>query len=291
MTYTTPEIPSAAPKTPDQIQEETRAQLAKAKLENFLKLSPLEMIQNYLNERPKLTPDQRREWIKAMVFTIFFLKLGKKINPKASDQRDKESDEAGAKTPADAPDDTSAVPDTANPPSEGKRGDQPASPPAVDQQRYAKGDLIPAIVGLYPGVEVQGGLQTLNTAITTRAGVPKWGKKTTDDWDYAKAGNTDEGIEKGEYHIQSDVEPSGYTRSGADSVPEPTKAKLVRIAQLLRADSRMPLFTGIAMTIDGVQVMFVKEIHIHDMREHGKSRLADYYFQPHTGVSYIMKRA
>lgn len=285
MTLTTPETPEAGRKTTEQVEQDTRKKLEEAKSKIDPKASAMELIQRFLKEYKSLTHQEKIQRLGAIIVTITLGNLFG-LKPKADTVLGAGSDTKAPET--EEPQQPQAAQKKEEP---GKKSEsQPALPP-VDKEKYKKGDVIAALVGLYPGVEVQGAAQSVPTSVSKRNGVPKWNKKTTDSWDYAADGNTDEAMERGEYQIKAvdRQKLDHYTSSGTDQVPEPTKTKLVRIAELLRADSRMPLFTGIAMTVDGIQVMMVKEIHIHSMSEYGKRGLSDYYYQPHTGVSYIMK--
>lgn len=163
--------------------------------------------------------------------------------------------------------------------------------------KFRKGELTTALSTTFSGVEVHGGLRKLETTTSKDSpGVPEWdynnSKKTTHEWDWQTEGNTEEKMKKGLYCIQAAKPPEGYTRSGTNNVPASIKPKLTAIARALRTDPRMPLFKGIAMTVDGVEVMMVKEIHMHPLVNGKKPKpsLSDHYYQPHTGVSYVMKK-
>ncbi|MBN2306925.1 hypothetical protein JXD20_02975 [Candidatus Peregrinibacteria bacterium] len=155
---------------------------------------------------------------------------------------------------------------------------KPSTPAAkIDMSEFAQGSLTAA---LSKYAEVLGGLKPLQTVISKpRKGKSNWPKTKTDNWDYEKAGNTDEDMAKGLYRIESVSAPAGYTRQVAGKVPnESTRKKLTQIAVALRTDNRMPLFKGITLKVDGIEVMMVKEIH-----------MTDEYPLPHTGISYIVK--
>ncbi|MBU1015675.1 hypothetical protein KJ657_01155 [Patescibacteria group bacterium] len=172
-------------------------------------------------------------------------------------------------------------------PSQNKSGKKPASAPlSAEMQKFRKGKLFASIAETFPDVEVQSKLIPLSTAISKpNPGAAGWTKESTDNWDWKKVGNTDEDMKKGMYRIEAIREPNGYTRSGTDKVPSDIKPKLTKIAVALLHDPRMPLFKGIAMKVDGVEVMMVKEIHMHP-----RGTASTYLCQPHTGVSYIMKK-
>ena len=293
----TRETPEVAVPTAEQVETDTRKKLEEAKSKIDPKAGAMELIQRFLKDYKTLSHEEKTKRIFSILFTITLGNLlGIKQKPEEVLGVEPKAQEAKTETPATVPasaTDESKEPATANEPEKAKPGSSGGSGsalPKIDLEKYRKGDLIAAVIGLYPGVEVKGKSEPLQTSISSNKGVPKWTKKSTDDWDFGKAGNTDEEIEKGNYKVQSTMAPNGYTRGGTDQVPSATQKKLIKIAELLRADSRMPLFTGIAMTVDGVEVMMVKEIHIHSMSEYGKRNLSDYYYQPHTGVSYIMKK-
>lgn len=178
------------------------------------------------------------------------------------------------------------------PPSSPKPASPPVGPSRISSERLTKfrqGEIFNSLTTTFENTEVETKLVPLKTAISKpRPGAPDWTPerraKSTPEWDYKKAGNTEEEMKEGSYRIEGTVAPESYSRSGPEQIPSDTKAKLTAIARALLADKRMPLFSGIAMTVDGVEVMMVKEIHMHP-----RGSSSDYLCQPHQGVSYIIK--
>jgi len=181
-------------------------------------------------------------------------------------------------------------PDAAQPPTEQGKTENDAAPPEtgptspstdeatgqppVDLTKFRQGDVFKSLSESFGNVEVDPKLIPLETAVSkARAGASGWTKESTDDWNYEKAGNTEEDLKKGLYRIESTVAPTGYTRSVSGKVPDTTAKKLTRIAMALLKDPRLPLFKGIAMKVDGVDVMMVKEIHMHPFSDAEKTKL------------------
>jgi hypothetical protein len=283
---TTPETTEVQGKTAVEIEQETRDKLAKAKAEIGPNSTVPEMIQGFFRDYKTLSSAERLQRLGGIIIALTLGKFGKK--PKAEDQPETETEteseteevtEAGEEPPKRK---KKQETDQAEEPE--KRAESPLPP--IDTTKFKSGnDIIRSIKETFPGVEIQGGIVPLKTSvIKNRPGAPGWTKKSTDDWDYAAAGNTDEEMAKGNYSIQATVAPDGYTREGTEGIPDKTAQKLTQIANVLRTDPRMPLFTGIAMTVDGVTVMMVKEIHIHK-----RGTASAYLCQPHTGASYIVK--
>jgi hypothetical protein len=134
-----------------------------------------------------------------------------------------------------------------------------------ERERFEKGTLTEGIEAAFPNVTVQEEIQELNT------GSSKY-----------------EGLD-GTYEITGIEPPEGYTRRGTNKIPASTLKKIVKITHALRSDKRMPMYTGIVLNVDGIEVMMVKEQHIHSMGKYGEEGLSDYYYKPHTGVAYLPK--
>lgn len=140
--------------------------------------------------------------------------------------------------------------------------------------------VLASITEACPRAEVQSGLVPLRTEVMkNRKGKRSWKKDTTDNWDYEGAGNSEKKMARGIYSIEAVLAPAGYTRA-VSGVPEESRPALSKIAVALLKNKQMPLFTGIAIEVDGIEVMMVKEIHMNAR-----------YPLPHSGVSYIVKKS
>lgn len=181
-----------------------------------------------------------------------------------------------------------------------KKAAPKAKPFAESRKKLAKGELFPTLALAFPKVEIKKKLVGLDHKTIEISGKPGWEKgHRTGKWDYEKAGNTDATISKGEYKVDSVLPPPGYSRLKVDidKIQDHKKHDTKEVHDLLTAicvklnnDSRMPLFTGIAVKITDkkgktYEAMCVKEIHCW------KTGTTDstYRLQPHTGVSYIIK--
>jgi len=284
----------------NEVKQKTKDQLAKAKE----KLSPQSqvsaMIKSFFKDFKTLDSKERIKRIGAIIFAATIGKLlGLKKKVKESLPAGRQGEKAATAEPTESEepkeeDEEAPAADSEEPAKVTKP--KPAEPRAASKlteaakNKFRKGELTTALSKTFSGVEIQAGLKPLETSIGKSKGVSGWKKNATHEWDYDAAGNNDAAIEKGDYHIQAINAPAGYTRKGTGAPPAGTRTKLTKIARALRADPRMPLFTGIAMTVDGIEVMMVKEIHMHSLRGKRKEGLSDYFYQPHTGVSYIMKK-
>ena len=288
MTFTSPETPEAGKKTTEQVQQQTREELAKAKADLLKRMSAPELIKGFFKDFPHLNSTERWQYLSAIVVTLLF----KKENA----QQQTEGGEAGtegvlAEEEAPEPAPTKDEKPKTNEPDK-KDSSEPNKPktgwlPNFDVTKFRSGsDIFKSFKEHLGGIDVQEKFVPLKTVILKeRPGAPEWTRKSTGGWDWEKAGNTEEKMKQGIYNIEATEAPAGYTRGGVDNVPPETASKLSKIAMALLNDTRMPLFTGIAMTVDGVEVMMVKEIHMHQ-----RGSASTYLCQPHTGVSFIMKK-
>jgi hypothetical protein len=137
----------------------------------------------------------------------------------------------------------------------------------------------------FEGLEKVGPIKPLETETLKIKGRPGWRKNNVDDWDYEAFGNNDSDIKSGVYHVESVKEPKGYTRKGTNRIPKATRDKITEIAKYLKNNDQMPLFTGIEMTIDGHEILMVKEIHCWRASQ-SSSR---YLTQPHSGTAFMVK--
>ena len=168
---------------------------------------------------------------------------------------------------------------------EKKESDKPESGSTIskiDKTKFRQGELFASLAEFCPYAKIESGLVSQETKIVTIQGIPGWERGAkTDNWDYEKAGNTEDTIAEGVYKVDT-VKRAG---SQNEKVPQNTQKKLEQIAIALQHDPRMPLFTGIDMTVDGITVTMVKEIHCWN-RSQTKSKTLG---QPHTGTAYIIK--
>lgn len=173
----------------------------------------------------------------------------------------------------------------------GPQKTQPSPQPKIDLAKFRSGDLFKALSENFSGVQVIGNQPLKDHTATSNPcpGAPDWPKNSTGNWDFAGAGNTAEEMAKGMYKIQAIdrgwLDKNGYTQRGIGDIPSGTSQKLTAIAMALLNDPRMLLFTGIKMTVDGVEVMMMKEIHMHP-----RGSASTYLCQPHTGVAFILKK-
>ena len=151
--------------------------------------------------------------------------------------------------------------------------------PKINVDEFQKGNLMDALAKHCPYAKIESGPKTMSHHSVTIKGIPGWPKgRKTEGWDHAEAGNTDALIAQGKYKVSTIDRPKNRK-----TVPKGTHQKLEQMAIALQHDTRMPLFTGIDMVVDGIPVTLVKEIHCNPNTQ------SKTLGQPHIGTAYFVR--
>lgn len=293
MSVETP-TPPATPPSADRIKDEARKKLDEAKGRIGLMQKIKEMMDNFKEGKGK----EAFKNLTAIIVAVFTGKLHTLKEDVEKTRKEKENKKEGGNKAKEKKPDKKKSPKKKEDDKKEKKDDKPEkTAPAPNVKSTAKPldesklsetgkKVLPALASQYPDIEIQPGIVNLETAISQpRKGAKNWPRKSTQDWDYEKAGNTEDLMKDGKYRIEATIAPNGYTRNDTNKPPAATRQKLAKIAMSLLNNKKMPLFTGIAMKVDGWEVMMVREVHMHP-----RGTASDYLCQPHSGVSYIMKK-